>query len=121
MNLWHPIGLFISVLVVYWSIQDDRLIRDDPDEFLRKHSRQEGTNFYFSIASVLNRVARQNSIVLAEIKDPDERRLKFESLLIELPARARVLNMTRWEIRFRFIAFAIIGAVLAYDWIATQL
>jgi len=35
MNLWHPIGVLINSLMIYWSIKDDRLLRTDPDEYLR--------------------------------------------------------------------------------------
>ncbi len=116
MNLWHPIGLLISGLMIYWSIEDDRLLRTDPDEFLRKVLRGEG-NFYVTLQSQLGRFVRLHALELGSIQDVDARQSEYVRRVLAMPNRARMLRLTHWEVRFRGVAFALIGLVLLYDWI----
>ena len=117
MNLWYPIGLLISGLMIYWSIQDDRLLRTDPDEFLRRALRGNG-NFNLSVQTWLGRFARTHALELAQIEDPAARQAEYERRVLAMADRRRVLQMALWEIRFRAVAFAFIGLVLLYDWAA---
>lgn len=116
-NLWHPIGLLISGLMIYWSIEDDRLLCIDPNEFLRRALRGDG-NFSLSLQSYLGRFARTNALELAQIEDPTARQAEYERRVLAMPDRRRILRMALWEVRFRSVAFAFIGLVLLYDWAA---
>lgn len=115
-NLWYPIGLLISGLMIYWSIQDERLLREDADEFLRKILRGEG-NFSLTVQSYLGRFARLHALELAQIQDPDQRQAEYIRRVLAMPNRERMLHFTRWEIRFRGVAFGLIGLVLLVDWV----
>jgi len=115
MNLWHPIGLLISGLMIYWSIQDDRLLRTDPDEFLRRALRGDG-NFSLFLQSCLGRFARTHALELAQIQDPEARQAEYVRRVLAMHDKTRVLRFVGWEVRFRGGAFALIGLVLAYDW-----
>lgn len=117
MNLWHPIGVLISVLIVWWSYQDDRLLATDPDELLRKTVRGRGANFYLTLQAALGRLMRYLAPQLAEIQDPDERQQTLERQVLAMPGKARLLNRVRWEVRFRMVAFALFAVILLYDWI----
>lgn len=117
MNLWHPIGVLISVLIVWWSIQDERLLDVDPDELLRKTIRGRGANFYLTLQTALGRLMRYQASRLAEIQDPDERQAALERAVLAMPGKERVLQRVRWEIRFRIAAFAVFAAILLYDWL----
>lgn len=116
-NLWHPIGLLISGLMIYWSIQDDRLLSTDPDEFLRQILRGEG-NFYVTLQSQLGRFVRLHALELGSIQDVDARQSEYVRLVLAMPNRARLMRLTLWEVRFRAFAFALIGLVLLYNWVA---
>lgn len=116
MNLWHPIGLLISGLMIYWSLEDDRLLRTAPDEFLRKSLRGEG-NFCLTVQSYLGRFARLHALDLAQIEDVNDRQSEYIRRVLAMPDLARMLAMARWEVRFRGMAFAVIGLVLLYDWV----
>lgn len=117
MNLWYPIGLLISGLIVYWSVQDDRQLASAPDEFLRQILRGSG-NFYVTLQPRLGRLARFHALELAQIQDADARQTRWEALVLAMPQRARTLRLVRWEIRFRGVAFAVFGLVLLFDWLA---
>lgn len=116
MNLWHPIGLLISGLMIYWSYEDDRLLQADPDEFLRKILRGDG-NFYLTIQSYLGRFARLHALELAQIQDPEKRQAEYTRRVLAMSNRPRMLHLTRWEVRFRGVAFGVIGLILVADWI----
>ncbi|MBX3050066.1 MAG: hypothetical protein KF753_01255 [Caldilineaceae bacterium] len=117
MNLWHPIGILISGLIIYWSIEDDRLLRTDPDEYLRRMVRGDG-NYCITVQSYLGRFARTHALELAQIEDADRRQAEYIRRVLAMPDRARMLAMARWEVRFRGLAFAVIGLVLLFDWAA---
>jgi len=117
MNYWHPIGVTISGLMIYWSIEDDRLLRTDPDEFLRRALRGDG-NFNLTLQSYLGRFARENALELAQIDDAEARQAEYVRRILTLPDRARIQRLVHWEVRFRGFAFALIGLVLLYDWMA---
>ena len=114
-NLWHPIGVLISALMIYWSIEDDRLLRTDTDEFLRKMMRGEG-NFCMTVQAYLGRFARNHALELAQIDDPEARQAEYIRRVLAMPDKQRMLAMAHWEVRFRGIAFGLIGLVLLYDW-----
>ena len=116
MNYWHPIGILISGFIIYWSIEDDRLLRADPNEFLRKILRGDG-NFYMTVQSYLGRFARLQALELASIEEPEAREAEYVRRVLAMPSRSRMLRFTHWEVRFRGLAFALIGLVLLYDWI----
>lgn len=115
MNFWHPIGVLISGLMIYWSIQDDRLLRTDPDEFLRRMMRGEG-NFCMTVQAYLGRFTRLYALELAGIEDGDARQAEYVRRVLAMPDLPRMLRMAHWEVRFRGFAFALIGLVLLYDW-----
>ncbi len=116
LNLWHPIGILVSALMIYWSIQDDRLLRTDPHEFMRRMMHGEG-NFCMTVQAYLGRFARTHALELAQIDDPYERQAEYVRRVLAMPDLPRMLRMAQWEVRFRGFAFAIIGLVLFYDWI----
>lgn len=117
MNLWHPIGLLISGLMIYWSIQDDRLLRTDPDEFLRRALRGDG-NFNLSLQTYLGRFARHHALELAQIQNPEKRQAEYTRRVLTMPDKTHMLHFVRLEVGFRGVAFALIGLVLLYDWVA---
>lgn len=114
MNLWHPIGILISGLMIYWSLQDDRLLGTDPDEFLRRMMRGDG-NFCMTVQVYLGRFASTHALELAQIDDPNERQAEYVRQVLAMPDLPRMLAMAQWEVRFRGFAFALIGLVLLYD------
>jgi len=116
MNLWYPVGLLISGLMIYWSVEDDRLLGTDPDEFLQRILRGEG-NFYLTVQSYLGRFARLHALELARIPDPEQRQTEYIRRVLAMPGRERMLHFTRWEIRFRGVVFVLIGLVLLIDWL----
>lgn len=115
MNLWHPIGLALSLFVIYGSFKDDRSLRADPDGFLRRTARGETLGFYLTLHSAIGRITRYAAVELASIEDATQRQQRLEARILAMPHKDRVLRMTLWEIRFRLIAFLVIGVVLIYD------
>ncbi len=117
MNLWYPIGLLVSIFVVYGSIKDDRLLRADANAFLRRVLRGDGWGFYITLQSAIGRTTRYAATDLAQIEDPQERQQHLESLVLRIPNKERLLHMTLWEIRFRLVAFIIFAFILLYDFL----
>ncbi|MCB0115632.1 MAG: hypothetical protein R2873_30585 [Caldilineaceae bacterium] len=118
MNLWYPIGLLVSLFVVYGSIKDDQLLRADGDAFLRRVVRGDGWGFYITLQAAIGRATRNAASELADIQDRDQRMQKLESVVVRIPNKARLLKMTLWEIRFRLVAFLVFAFILAYDFFA---
>jgi hypothetical protein len=115
LNLWYPIGLALSLYVIYGSIKDDRTLRADPNGFILRTVRGETLGFYLTLHSAIGRITRYAAIELASIQDAGQRRQRLETRVLAMPNKDRILRMTLWEIRFRLVAFVAIGAILLYD------
>jgi hypothetical protein len=115
LNLWYPIGILISLFVVYWSFKDDQTLRADPDDFLLRSSRGESLGFYLTIQSAVGRVMRMAAPELAQIEDAGQRQQLWEKRILQMPRKRHILHMTLWEIRFRLVAFTLLALFLLYD------
>jgi hypothetical protein len=115
LNLWYPIGLAISLFVIYGSIKDDRSLRADADGFILRTVRGETLGFYLTLHSAIGRITRYAAIELASIQDATQRRQRLEALILAMPHKDRILRMTLWEIRFRLVVFVVIAVILVYD------
>lgn len=118
LNLWYPIGLLVSIFVVYGSIKDDQLLRADGDAFLRRVVRGDGWGFYITLQAAIGRATRYAASELAAIHDPEQRMRKLESVVLRIPNKDRLLQMTLWEIRFRLVVFLVFALILVYDFFA---
>jgi hypothetical protein len=118
MNWWYPIGIAVSLYVIYSSFEDEKLIRNNPDEFLLNHLRGEGNGFYLTLNKRINRISRSAMPKLAEIQDAEKRRQYLERSILKMPGRERMMKMVLWEIRFRLVAFVVIGLVLLLSLLA---
>lgn len=119
MNLWYPIGILLSLYIIYSSYKDDQALRTAPDRFLLNSLRGEGGGFYLTLQSALGRITRQIAPELGQIEDPVQRQQHLEQRVLAMPRRERILRMTLWEIRFRGVAFAFFAIVLLYDLLTT--
>lgn len=115
MNLWYPLGLLLCGFVIYGAIQDDRRLRTDPDDFLLRTLRGDTWGFNLTLQAALGRLTRRLAPELGQIADPDLRQQRLAEYVVALPRKAHLLRMTLWEIRFRGVAFVVIGLLLLYD------
>jgi hypothetical protein len=115
LNLWYPIGLAISLFVIYGSLKDDRSLRADADGFILRSVRGETLGFYLTLHSAIGRITRYAAIELASIEDAAQRQQQLEARVLAMPHKDRILRMTLWEVRFRLVAFVTIAVVLVYD------
>jgi hypothetical protein len=115
LNLWYPIGLAISLFVIYGSVKDDRSLRTDADGFILRTLRGETLGFYLTLHSAIGRITRTAAIELASIQDAAQRQQQLETRVLAMPQKDRILRMTLWEIRFRLVAFVVIAFVILYD------
>ncbi len=114
-NLWYPIGIGISVLMVLWSWQDRRALRRDPDGLLLRTLRGEGANLYLTLQAALNRTVRRVALELADLPDAQARQARLEQAVLQMPDKGRVLRRLEWELNFRMAIFTVIAAVLVAD------
>lgn len=114
-NLWYPIGIGLSLVMIVWSWQDLQALRRDPDGLLRRIVRGKDANFYLTVQAALSRVSRQMAAELAHLPDGEARQARLEQAVLHMPDKERVLRRLAWELYFRLAVFAVIGMVLILD------